>query len=213
MVKSTSVSQYSSERLVGIPNNTGNLACKEYHLPAHVAPHVDLVTPTLHFNAIIARSSDPALTKRSTHVGLGSPGQGFVGPQTTGQISTLFNELADCDKQITPICLRALYGLIYEPLAASKNSYGIGTFPEFCYLYLALMTASVEYTPQAYRPADLDMFAKKYAPGNLGKRPTLVSIDGGQNTYFSLHHSSPNFNCDDRFRPDQPVKLRLQRRI
>ncbi|KAF7975943.1 hypothetical protein HWV62_8231 [Athelia sp. TMB] len=138
-----------------------HVSCTAYHLPAHVTPHVELVTPTLHFNTMIARGPEPGTEKRS-HVGLGTPGQGFNGPKTTGGISTLFDELEDCDKQITPTCLRALYGLVYEPLSASKNSYGI-----------------VEYTPQAYVASDLDNFAKKYAAGNVGKRPTLTSIDGG----------------------------------
>lgn len=53
------------------------------------------------------------------------PGHGTF-PKTTGEIQSLLNQLESCDKQITPICLRALYGLVYEPLAASKNSYGIG---------------------------------------------------------------------------------------
>ena len=75
---------------------------------------------------MIARGPGPGMEKRS-HVGLGTPGQGFNGPKTSGQISTLLTELADCDKQITPTCLRELYGLVYEPLCTSNNSYGIGT--------------------------------------------------------------------------------------
>lgn len=42
-----------------------------------------------------------------------------------------------------------------------------------------LIIPLVEYTPQAYVASDLDNFAKKYAAGNVGKRPTLTSIDGG----------------------------------
>jgi len=76
--------------------------------------------------------------------------------------SEIFNQLEQCDKQITPLCLRALYGVAYTPLAAKDNSYAI-----------------VEYTPQAYIPSDIDKFAKTYAPDLIGKRPELVSIDGG----------------------------------
>lgn len=86
---------------------------------------------------MIARGPEPGMEKRS-HVGLGTPGQGFNGPKTTGEISTLFDELVNCDKQITPSCLRALYGLVYEPLSASKNSYGIGVS---CILQYALARA------------------------------------------------------------------------
>jgi hypothetical protein len=58
------------------------------------------------------------------------PGHGTF-PKTTGEIQSLLNQLESCDKQITPICLRALYGWVYEPLAASKNSYGIGLLIQY----------------------------------------------------------------------------------
>lgn len=58
-----------------------------------------------------------------------------MNPVFAGKISTIFDELKHCDKQITPACLRALYKFVYPyPLAGNKNSYGI-----------------VEYTPQAVR--------------------------------------------------------------
>jgi len=37
----------------------------------------------------------------------------------------------------------------------------------------------VEYTPQAYVASDLDNFAETYDKNLVGKRPNLVSIDGG----------------------------------
>ena len=75
---------------------------------------------------------------------LGQPGVGNS-PKTTGVISKLFGDLDNCDKQITPDCLRALYNIVYVPIATKKNSYGI-----------------VEYTPQAYLQSDLDMFFKNF---------------------------------------------------
>lgn len=38
---------------------------------------------------------------------------------------------------------------------------------------------AAEFTPGAYVPSDLDNFGKTYAPDIVGKRPKLVSIDGG----------------------------------
>lgn len=137
-----------------------HVACDSYHLPEHVQSHVDFVTPTVHFDAKISKrsgSGSPDGTARS----VGQPGHG-TSPKTTGEIQTLLNQLESCDKQITPICLRALYGLVYEPLAASKNSYGI-----------------VEYTPQAYLQSDLDMFHGNFSQGLVGVAPEMVSIDGG----------------------------------
>lgn len=132
-----------------------HIACQSYHLPEHVIPHVDFVTPTIHFDARIQKRD------KYSRVPIGQPGQGST-PKTTGQIEDILNQIEDCDKQITPICLRALYGLWYQPVSGSNNSYGI-----------------VEYTPQAYVQSDLDMFAKNFSTGLEGVSPTLVSIDGG----------------------------------
>ncbi|OJT01787.1 Aorsin [Trametes pubescens] len=126
-----------------------------YHLPEHVAKHVEIVTPTLHFDAKVKKRS-------GVKSKLGTPGSGPVTPKTTGKIQTLFNELKNCDEQITPICLRALYDFVYIPLATKKNSIGI-----------------VEYTPQAYNPSDLDLFFTNFSSSQVGQRPVMESIDGG----------------------------------
>ncbi|KAJ8583438.1 hypothetical protein M405DRAFT_854334 [Rhizopogon salebrosus TDB-379] len=99
---------------------TKHVAYSGYHLPEHV----DFVAPTIHFDAKL---------RQSTRAPIGQPGR--IGPETTGEIQNIFNQLEDCDD--------TLYGLWYEP-ATEKNSFGI-----------------VEYTPQADVWSDLDMFAKK----------------------------------------------------
>ncbi|KAG1881010.1 peptidase S8/S53 domain-containing protein [Suillus subluteus] len=120
-----------------------HVACEAYHLPEHISTRVDFVLPSVNF--------DVKLKGRS-----GSqpePGRAIGQPVT---------ELEQCDQYITPICLRALYELVYEPVATEKNSYGV-----------------VEYTPQAYLQSDLQMFAMNYSTDLLGKEPVMVSIDGG----------------------------------
>ncbi|KAI0922999.1 hypothetical protein AcV5_009837 [Taiwanofungus camphoratus] len=143
-----------------------HIACdKKYHLPEHVSKHVELVSPTLHFDIKLKRDS-PQLENRNepsnNAKSVGQPGFGPSFPKTTGTIKTLLNELENCDEQITPICLRALYNFEYEPVAPEKNSVAI-----------------VEYTPQAYVPSDLDLFFANFSSSQIGERPTLVSIDGG----------------------------------
>lgn len=104
------------------------LACNAYHLPGNVAPHVDLVTPSIHFNAIISkRGPSPGSTQPARTIG--QPGAG-MSPKFGGKVGTLLTELENCDTQITPICLRALYKFAYVPLSASKNSFGIGQSSE-----------------------------------------------------------------------------------
>ncbi|KAI0663745.1 subtilisin-like protein [Cubamyces menziesii] len=131
---------------------------KAYHLPEHVSKHVELITPTIHFDKKVRRSVEG----RSVKSKVGAPGSGPVSPKTTGTIKTIFNQLENCDEQITPICLRALYSFIYDPVATHKNSIGI-----------------VEYTPQVYIPSDLDMFFSNFSKSQIGERPDLKSIDGG----------------------------------
>jgi tripeptidyl-peptidase-1 len=133
--------------------------CEKYHVPKHVQPHLDLVTPSVHFDTKIHRRGAPA--KSGTHIG--QPGAGVVTPKSTGTVKSFVDELENCDTHITPLCLRALYGIVYVPLATDKNSYGI-----------------VEYTPQAYLKSDLDMFFANYSSNLVGKYPKLVSIDGGR---------------------------------
>ena len=57
---------------------------------------------------------------------IGLQRQHFNGLKTTGVISGTFNQLDTCDQLITPLCLRALYGLEYKPQAADNNSFAIG---------------------------------------------------------------------------------------
>ncbi|CCM05401.1 uncharacterized protein FIBRA_07617 [Fibroporia radiculosa] len=145
---------------------TEHIACADrYHLPEDVSKHVEIITPTLHFDLKLKRRA-PTLNKRNQPSGsarlVGQPGFGPSFPKTTGSAEKLFTGIADCDEQITPDCLRALYDFDYDPLVPEKNSIAI-----------------VEYTPQAYVPSDLDMFFANFSKGQVGERPDMVSIDGG----------------------------------
>ena len=63
------------------------VACeKAYHLPQHVSKHVDLITPTLHFDAKVGRGAP--VEKRSSRQAhnVGDPGFGPVLPKTSGTI-------------------------------------------------------------------------------------------------------------------------------
>ncbi|KAF8835711.1 subtilisin-like protein [Paxillus ammoniavirescens] len=152
----------------GHESGTEMVGCEDYSLPVHITPHVDFVTPTIHFDAQVSKRSDfsPPVS---------GPKHGMQ-PKTNGKIPFVLDAtgLENCSQQITPACLQALYGLDYEPVATSQNSYGI-----------------VEYTPMAYNPSDLDMFATNFSTGLVGKRPKLVSIDGGivQTQYTGLGYN------------------------
>ncbi|KAJ7637005.1 subtilisin-like protein [Roridomyces roridus] len=139
-----------------------HIASEAYNLPAHIVPHVEIIVPSIDFNAVVPKRSSPT----STHITLGQPGAGTVSPKLGAVVTNILDDLENCHNQTTPNCLRALYGLEYSPLAASRNSFGI-----------------VEYTPQAYLPSDLDLFATNFTSlfgqSLVGARPNIQSIDGG----------------------------------
>lgn len=141
-----------------------HVACEEYSIPATLKNKVDFITPTLHFDAKVIPRGDGNVEKRAVdqHINPGSPSSGNLPKFVPIAKSNIIKELGDCDQQITPNCLRALYrfppGITKNP----KNSYGI-----------------VEYTPQAYVPSDLDLFFRNFSTKQVGDRPILDSIDGG----------------------------------
>ncbi|ESK93472.1 hypothetical protein Moror_1753 [Moniliophthora roreri MCA 2997] len=137
-------------------DGTEQVACTLYHLPEHVVPHIELVTPSVHFNAVLRKRAHlPAMN-------VGQSGFGSVNPKYHGDVQPLYEELEHCHEQITPLCLKELYGFYYTPRSAENNSFGV-----------------VEYTPQAYLQEDLDMFFNMFSKGLVGKSPALQSVDGG----------------------------------
>lgn len=147
-----------------------HVACDEYSIPQQLQSHVDFVYPTLHFDAKLKSPKDDGyLSKRDLEArgadNLGRPGSGSLpklGKLLGSKWQSIWQELENCDNQIVPDCLRALYEFPPNFVSSSKNSYGI-----------------VEYTPQAYVPADLDMFFQNFSTRQVGNRPILDSIDGG----------------------------------
>ena len=100
---------------------TEHIACEEkYHLPEHVAEHVDLVMPTLHFDV-------HTIGRRSIELSIGQPGVGIVNPKVMDASALVPTNGTSCDEQITPDCIRQLYNFDYTPVAVDKNSFAICT--------------------------------------------------------------------------------------
>lgn len=102
------------------------LACNAYHLPIHVSPHIEIVTPSIYFDKVLKKRGSTSLPAKK----IGLPGVGHT-PKTTGKIKTLFKDIKNCDKMITPLCLRVLYGFFYQPSASDRNTFGIGGFTSY----------------------------------------------------------------------------------
>ncbi len=94
-------------------------------MPDYIREHVDLIKPTVHF--VHRLPDDPALLRKRSNTKLGSPSSSN-GPKTNGATVTELLSLDNCDKFITPECLRALYSINYKPVVPHRNSYGIGVF-------------------------------------------------------------------------------------
>lgn len=158
-------------------NGHQHIGCESYSLPEHVQSHVEIILPTVHFDVPKQR-----LAKKTQPRSTSSKGATPISHITTnGQLafgSSNASSLANCDKQVTPACLRALYNFEDPVLfSTSKNSFAI-----------------VEYTPNAFLQSDLDMYFRNFSPKLVGQSPTLVSIDGGvdqtQTEDFSLNGES-----------------------
>jgi tripeptidyl-peptidase-1 len=175
-------------------HGTPHLACDHYNLPEHLTDHVDMITPTVHFDLRVGydkKKKQKALTdehqaelkrraavlaKRQTrpeHGILGAPDSG-LGPKEGATITNALMNLDQCDSMITPACLRALYATPPGTLASSNNSMGI-----------------VEYTPQAFLQTDLDLYFKQFETSLVGKPPIINLVD---NAVVQTTNQSFNFN-------------------
>ncbi|KAI6136974.1 peptidase S8/S53 domain-containing protein [Pisolithus sp. B1] len=169
-------------------SGTERVGCEVYHLPEHVSHHVDFVLPSVHFDARISRRGG-----NQPRINIGQPGNGFDGPKTSGSLQTSVTQLDQCNTVITPECLRALYGLYYDPIATEENSYGIGVYhtTSRCLPLITLGCILAEYTPQSFVQSDLQLFAKNFSTDLIGKSPALVSIDGG---YYQTQYTGFNYS-------------------
>ena len=185
-----------------------HIACEEYSIPSHLVEHIDIVTPTVHFDKRIGmprrlqkHEKLPApiheLNRRtvaSPHGLLGSPTDAS-NPKQGAAIENALMTLDNCDTMITPACLRALYDAPAGSTAVNNNSLGV-----------------VEYTPQAVSPpilyilftdefwlndptqflqSDLDMWFKQFSPSKVGQAPSTNLIDGA---IVQTQNQSFNFN-------------------
>ncbi|KAF2725604.1 subtilisin-like protein [Polychaeton citri CBS 116435] len=133
-------------------NGRSAVSADLYHLPQHLQAHIDYVTPGVKGVDITQRLS----RKRSTLQPV--PAR----PLTSKNSST---GLENCDKAVTPACIRALYNFEAPAADASvctNNSLGIYELGD------------------VYDHKDLDLFFNRYTNIPNGTYPILKGIDGGK---------------------------------
>jgi tripeptidyl-peptidase I len=88
--------------------NRGTIACDAYHLPEHVAHHIDVVTPSVHFDtpAFKRRDLDP---KSKTASSIGKPHYGTVSPKSVGIVKNLVDELENCNTHVSYVFFPTQY--------------------------------------------------------------------------------------------------------
>lgn len=98
-----------------------HIACEEYSVPEDIRDHIDMITPTLHFDIHVGqpKKRSEAIYERGSTANVvpgkaksvGAPGTGVVDPKkgATLDIKKILTELSQCNEYITPDCLRALY--------------------------------------------------------------------------------------------------------
>lgn len=150
-----------------------HVGCQSYSLPEDLsANHVDIILPSVHFDARLSPSKTQELRRRKLsnlapvvdsdtvmNSGLFNDSLPKQGPLVNAAQTALINTTT-CDEFIIPDCLQLLYN--YGPGTLNLSSYGI-----------------VEYTPQAYLPEDLDLFFTNFSSSLVGTRPIFAPIQGG----------------------------------
>ncbi|KAJ7645116.1 peptidase S8/S53 domain-containing protein [Mycena polygramma] len=103
-------------------------ACDSYSLPGHIAPHIEIITPTVQPNIKLGSTLPPlnSVTSRKR-----------AAPNLPG----------GCDQAVTPSCIRSLYNMTYVPKAVDRNSFGIVSQTPATYLQSDLDTFFANFSP------------------------------------------------------------------
>ncbi|KAH8703187.1 putative protease S8 tripeptidyl peptidase I [Talaromyces proteolyticus] len=141
------------------------VGCDQYHLPEHIAPHVDYIRPGIKMTQVVKRNVKRAHKKntRSSHARTAlhktmevNPPENWSAPEGVPQ------DLAGCGFNMTAPCIRALYDI---PLPANKpNPQNVlGLYEQGDY----------------FAKSDLDLYWKHINPEiPQGTYPTPHLIDG-----------------------------------
>ncbi len=95
-----------------VETGKSHLACDDYSVPHHLIEHIDFITPTIQFDAIIKTRM-----KRRDLDDSVKPTHGGKKGADISDASQVTYSLANCNTYITPDCLRALYNFTNGTLA------------------------------------------------------------------------------------------------
>jgi tripeptidyl-peptidase-1 len=136
-----------------------------YHVPEHVAPHVDYITPGIKLTPVVKRDvkvkrGHPFFPKPSKKMSQPVTGTWHYKPPGA---SNLPEDIQGCGLNITPPCIKALYDIPNAWRNTPGNSLGLYEQGDY------------------FSKSDIDMFYAKYAPYvPQGTYPIPALIDGAE---------------------------------
>ncbi|KAJ2974061.1 hypothetical protein NUW58_g8780 [Xylaria curta] len=175
-----------------------DIGCDEYHVPKHVRPHIDYITPGVKLMGNGGMKQEP-LDSRDPEGGMGTRSRKrsssikqtlnpkFQGPQRFAEPvrpedirSGNFTLAEGCDVYITPDCIRQLYGIPKGTTKHPGNKMGI-----------------FQSLRQHYTQHDLDTFFWAFTDGiPNGTYPELLSVNGGEGPTKELYDAGVEANLD-----------------
>ncbi|KAJ5231615.1 Aorsin [Penicillium citrinum] len=160
------------------------IGCDKYHVPDHLQAHIDYITPGVKLTPILKKHKK---TKRASHLAHGEPSlKSHISTNSKYSIPakalSLPADLQGCGYNMTPTCIKALYGIPDASKASKKNSLGLYEQGDY------------------FAKSDLDLFYKANAPWvPQGTYPIPALIDGANfsvQSYSSLNTGESNIDID-----------------
>ncbi|CAI7628600.1 unnamed protein product [Penicillium pancosmium] len=160
------------------------IGCDEYHVPGHIQGHIDYITPGVKLTPVLRKHKK---AKRASHLAHSDPileGVSFEEAKYSipAKAMSLSADLQGCGYNMTPTCIKALYGIPKATKASKKNSLGLYEQGDY------------------FAKSDLDLFFKAHAPWvPQGTYPIPALIDGANfsvPSYSSLNTGESNIDID-----------------
>ncbi|KAJ6000713.1 Aorsin [Penicillium waksmanii] len=160
------------------------IGCDEYHVPGHIQGHIDYITPGVKLTPVMRKHKK---AKRASHLAHSDPileGVSFEEAKYSipAKAMSLSADLQGCGYNMTPTCIKALYGIPKATKASKKNSLGLYEQGDY------------------FAKSDLDLFFKAHAPWvPQGTYPIPALIDGANfsvPSYSSLNTGESNIDID-----------------
>lgn len=135
-----------------------------YHVPEHLAPHIDYITPGIKLIPVVKRTIERRdINKRASHA-LKAPAhvENTAETSISAAAAALPPALQNCSRSTTKACIQALYSIPDAPAAVPGNS--LGLFEQGSY----------------FAESDINLYYANFAPEiPQNTFPINASIDGG----------------------------------